>query len=361
MADEAEKLDATKALAGRWHAVQPQFDVIADCLRRESEFATGRLKLRISRVVELLQKQPKCDEVLANRDALEMLLPLLDNRSESPSVESSVRKGVQRVAGSDVYRRNWLQLFWYPALVIIVAFFVSVLLSFTLAPEFEATIHEFTQFGVEPQADLLPAVTRISLGAAGFLRVMWIPISIFVSATVVGIWWCNRRGRIHNPSGLGWWDDQNISVRGAVAVWANHLANLLQVGVGQTEAFDIASREAPKMSLRKLSAALAGRDRIVDDGPNRSYFPLRKYAMLDHALRQVAGPAKVVSLQEVARYYRDRDRYVSTWWMSWLSTALLWFVGLLVLWYFLAMFLPLKELISILSGLTNIGVQGLGN
>jgi len=352
MTDEAEKLDASEVLSGRWNAVQTQFDDVADCLRRESEFATGRLKLRIVRVVELLKTQPRCDEVLANRDALEILLPLLNNRSDSPSVVSSVRKGVQGIAANDVYRRNWLQLFWYPALVTIVAFFVSVLLSFTLAPQFEATVLEFTKFGVEPQSRLLPLATRITLGAAGFLRAMWIPISLFVCVAVVVVWWFNKRGRIHNRSGLGWWDDQNISVRGAVAVWANHLASLLQVGVGQTEAFDIASREAPKMALRKLSAAMAGRDRIIGDNQATSYFPLRKYAMLDHALQQVAGPAKVASLQEVARYYRDRDRYVSTWWMSWVSTGLLWLVGLMVLWYFFALFLPLRQLIGILSGLT---------
>ena len=112
MTDDAEELNAAETLADRWSAVQSQFDDVADCLQRESEFSTGRLKLRIARVVELLQGQPTRDEVLANRDALEILLPLLDNRKESSSVESAVRKGVQGVAGNDVYRRNWLELFW---------------------------------------------------------------------------------------------------------------------------------------------------------------------------------------------------------------------------------------------------------
>ena len=360
MNDNAENLNQPDVLQGRWRSIETKFDEFANCLRRESEFATGQLKQRIMRVVKLLGQQPTRDEVLANRDALEMLLPMLGDRNDSATVETSVRMGVQRIAGNDVYRRNWLQLFWYPALVAVCAFFVCVLLSFTLAPEFEATVLEITGFGISSQGKFFPWVTRLSLGIASFLRVMWIPITVLVCTAVVVIGWINLRGRKSSSSGLGWWDDRNISVRGAVAVWTSHLASLLQVGVPQADAFDIASREAPKMSLRNLSSTLAGRERIISDSQRRPYFPLSKYAMLDHALQMAVGPAKVASLQEVARYYRDRDRFVSTWWMAWFSTGLLWMMGFLVLGIFLAMFIPLSDLIRAITGLTG-GVSGLGN
>ena len=343
-----------------WHAVEAKFDDIADCLRRESEFATGRLKLRIARVYEMLESQPTRDEILANRDTLEMLLPLLVKHGGSVPVETSLRAGVKKIAGNHVYRRNWLPLFWYPALVVVLAFFVCVISSFTLAPQFEVAVLESAKLEIAQGGSSLPWETRFSLATASFLRAMWIPITVVVCLAVVALWWINRRGRVFNRSGLGWWDDQSVSVRGAVAVWASHLASLLQVGVPQVEAFEIASREAPKLALRNLSLALAERDRFSKQVQRRPYFPVRKYAMLDHALQMGPGSAKIASLREVAHYYQDRDRYVSTWWMAWLSTALLWLTGGLVFGIFMAIFLPLKGLITSLTGLTGVPV-GLGN
>ena len=357
MSAGTDNLNDSNFLPTDWHAVEAQFDNIADCLRRESEFATGRLKLRIVRVYEMLEGEPTRDEILANRDALEMLLPLLVKRVGNVTVETALRTGVQRIAGNDVYRRNWLQLFWYPALVVILAFFVCVVSSFTLAPQFEAAVLGGVTIENPQRAFFSPWETRFSLATASVLRAMWIPITVVACLAVVALWWINRRGRLQNRSGFGWWDDQSVSVRGAVAVWASHLAGLLQVGLTQVEAFEIASHEAPKSELRNLSLALAGRDRLPNQVQRRHYFPLRKYALLDYALQMEPGAAKIASLREVARYYRDRDRYVSTWWMAWLSTALLWMAGGLVYGIFLAIFLPLKGFIT---GLTGVPV-GLGN
>ncbi len=360
MNTDSDKESDPNVLQNRWRSVETKLGDIVDCLRRESEFATGHLKRRITRVQELLQQQPTRDEVLTDRDALEMLLPLLVNQDGDVTVETSVRAGVQRIAGNDVYRRNWIQLFWYPAVVVICAFFVSVILSFNVAPQFEATVDEFSEFGFQQKGYFLPGITRLSLATASFLRTMWIPITVAALMAIIAAWWINKTGRRNNPSGLGWWDDQNVSVRGAVAVWASHLASLLQAGVVQADAFEIASRQTPKPALRNLSLALAKRDQFTSGSQHRHYFPMRKYAMLDHALQMGPGQAKVAALQEVAHYYRDRDRYVSTWWMAWLSTALLWMVGALVFGVLLAMFLPLNRFITGLSGLTGVPA-GLGN
>jgi len=341
-------------LQSRWQEIENQFHEVVDCLQRESRFATGRLKVRVARVIEFLGSQPERDAVLANRDALSMLLPLLTSQNNSESVESLVRKGVRRIAGNDVYRRNWLQLFWYPALVMIVAFFVCVFLSFAVAPKFEATL-----LGMGLSMDFsfddgrrLPWLTRLSFAVASFLRTLWIPIVVLGFAAAIGIWWINKWGRRNNPSGLGWFDDQNISVRAALAIWSGHLAGLLEIGVSQTEAFEIASRDTPKRSLRNLSSALASRDRVTGANEQRPYLPLRKYAMLDYALKETTLPAKVVALEEVSRYYRDRDRYVSTWWMAWVSSAMLWMIGLSVFGVAIAFFSPLRDMITGLTGLT---------
>jgi len=198
----------------------------------------------------------------------------------------------------------------------------------------------------------LPWLTRLSFAVASFLRTLWIPIVVLGFATVVVIWWINKWGRRNNPSGLGWFDDQNISVRAALAIWSGHLAGLLEIGVSQTEAFEIASRDTPKRSLRNLSSALASRDRVTGANEQRPYLPLRKYAMLDYALKETTLPAKVVALEEVSRYYRDRDRYVSTWWMAWVSSAMLWMIGLSVFGVAIAFFSPLRDMITGLTGLT---------
>ena len=88
MNDNAENLNQPDVLQGRWRSIETKFDEFANCLRRESEFAKGQLKQRIMRVVKLLGQQPTRDEVLANRDALEMLLPMLGDRNDSATVET---------------------------------------------------------------------------------------------------------------------------------------------------------------------------------------------------------------------------------------------------------------------------------
>ena len=341
-----------------WPVIESKLNGFADCLERESEFASGRLKLRINRVLLLLKSKPQREEVLANRDALAVVLPLLIHDDEDISIESAVRKGVQRIACSDVYRRNWLQLFWYPGLVLIIAFFVCVLLSFTAAPSFESILE---QFGFRTQDPRFPLSTRFSLGVASFLRVLWLPISMVLLLAAISLGWMNHSGRKNNSSGLGWWDDRNVSVRGALAIWSDHLASLLQVGVSQTDAFELASRDAPKRSLRQLSEVLAERDKVSDENTLRPYFPLQKYAMLDHALKLKASPAKVATLREVSIYYRNRDRYISTWWMSWLSLAMLWLTGAMVFVIFQSIFSPLNFIVRDITGAVSGVVSGIGN
>jgi len=344
---------SNEPLSQRWREVEDQFDDVVDCLRRESKFATGQLRLRLERVVELLDRNPTRDDVLANRDALATLHLLLDNQNGPVSVEFSVRKGVQRIAGNDVFRRNWLQLFWYPVLVVIAAFFVCVFLSFTVAPDFEKTLGGFANVSNNFQIETVQFhwVTRSALAIASFLRAMWIPIVVLSCAATGFIWWVNRTGRKTNSSGLGWWDERSISVRAALAIWSEHLASLLSIGVSQTDAFEIAKRDVPMASLRNFSTVLAERDRVIGQSEPMPYLPLRQYALLDHALKLNSLPAKVAALREVSIYYRDRDRYVSTWWMAWLSSAMLWMTGALVLGIFLAIFLPLHALIRDIAGL----------
>lgn len=366
MKDANQHLNApmnAMVMRDHWTSVQARLNDVLNCLERESTFASGQLKLRLTRVAEFLEQDPDCDDVLNNRDALALLLPVWDvvagqggvSVASRGEVEIAVRQGVLRIAATSVYRRNWLQLFWYPAVVLSVALVVSVVLSFMVAPQFKAMLEDMYMFVGAGKAngnpEWLPWITRLAFSIAGFLRLAWPGIAIGFGVLIFAVFWINRQQRRRRASGLGWWDDQNISVRGALAVWSDHLANLLKAGTPQTEAFAVASGGNPKEALRKLSSALAERDRAITDGDVKPYFPLQKYAMLDHALKQDSLTDKSTALEEVAFYYRNRDRFVSTWWMSWISTALLWMTGAIVLLLFLAMFLPLYGTIRALSGL----------
>ena len=372
MKDESQTDVAAEQASHLNNALQRHLGDVVGCLERESSFSSGRLKVRLTRVVNFLRQNPNLDQVLQHRDALALLLPIFNAATPDDSaarldadpltrgkVEIAVRSGVQRISETSVYRRNWLQLFWYPALVLIVAFFVSVILSFTVALEFEGLLQNL--FGGNQNIQLFtvrtPWLTQLVLAIASFLRLAWATITFLSCVAIFVAAWANYRQRRQSESGLGWWDDQNISVRGALAIWSDHLSSLLKVGVSQTEAFEIVSRESPKMSLRKLSSALADRDKAVASDAVKPYFPLRKYALLDHALNQNSLPAKTTALDEVAFYYRHRDQFVSTWWMSWGSTAMLWLTGLAVLGLFLAIFLPFYSFIRGLTG----AVSGLGN
>lgn len=383
----------TLCLESNWSTVTSAMGDVVECLERESIFATGHLKTRLQDLVEFLGQEPSCDEVLANADALVMLLPLLGHpqhgkellpeamvesapmpsspklsspKRSSPklsspipplAVESVVRYGVGRIDRRAVYRRNWLQLFWYPASVALVALAICIFLSIKVAPQFEIAITEFVKGFDEMEIDdpyQLPMLTQIVFSAGAFLRSYGLLMLIVAG---VAAWWlrrANMQGR-RGPAKLGWWDDRTISVRGAVAVWADHMASLLHAGVDQTDAFTIASGQAPKRNLRRLSAVIARRDQALNPDDDRQYFPLKKYAMVDYALSENFLPAKIEALEEVAFYYRNRDQLVSVWWISWVSTGLLWLMGLLVLVMFLAVLMPLHDLGQFLTSLFRFG------
>jgi hypothetical protein len=350
--------DLPVELVERWAEIEAHLDDIVECLDRESILGTGALANRVDAVSHLLKTSPRLKAVLSNRDTLQLLLPLISGSMESTtiahSIESSVRNGVQRIAHNEVYRRRWLQLFWYPIAVVIVAFFVCVLLSFIAAPELERLLRQLAGLdGVAGSSVTdFPWVTQLFFGVAKVLRSLWVGIIVLVAAAAIGACWVNRRGRMRNASGSGWWDEYSVSVRGALAVWADHVASLLTVGIGSADAFRFASAQALKYPLRNLSNALAVRERVVGTQKQR-YFPLRKYAMLDQALKLESPLAKITALEEVSRYYADRDREVSTWWLAWASSAILWMTGALVFFMFIAMFLPIRGVISGLTGATN--------
>lgn len=355
-----------KQLQTDWTIVSSVIGDVVDCLERESVFASGHLKMRLEQLIIFLQQTPRCEEVLANPDALAIFLPMLTDRSVSDNnrtqtapdrgiVESAVRQGVDRISRNDVYRRNWLQLFWYPGLVALVALIVCIFLSISVAPQFEALAIEMTQ-GIAPQNDAgevrLPWQSKIVFSIAAILRQCWWMIFAGIG---IGTWAgvsANSKGR-KEATHLGWWDDKTISVRGAIAVWADHLSSLMRAGLNQTDAFTVASQRALKKNLRQLSSVLAKRDQATRSGEQRPYFPLRKYAMIDHALSETDPNAKLEALDEVAFYYRNRDQQVSTWWISWVSTGLLWSMGLVVIGILIPIYQVTQSLIFFQSQIGN--------
>lgn len=98
----------------------------------------------------------------------------------------------------------------------------------------------FVEFGIE-----LPRSTKAVLELTQWVR-QW---GAWMLAWQVGLstamalayWIINRSGRNRRPGNLNWIDQQWMSTRNAMACWAWHLSLLLEAGIGQVKAEQIAA------------------------------------------------------------------------------------------------------------------------
>jgi len=77
------------------------------------------------------------------------------------------------------------------------------------------------------------------------------------------------------------------------------------------------------------------------ENPKHNLLDPGRYPLIYNSFSLNDRPAKIAILEETARYYR--------WWLAWLSKAIIFLIGAVLLYVVASMFLPL---LSIISGLT---------
>jgi type II secretory pathway component PulF len=239
---------------------------------------------------------------------------------DGASEAAFLARAVDVVVTEDTKSRWWLPLV-YPFLVTVMAITVTSLLAVLVVPEFEK-IHR--DFGMR-----LPLMTEALLGFSHFLREGW-GVLLAAAAMATALWLTAGRGW---PSWLRL-PGSRFAQSGRFARFA---ADLLAAGVPQPVALAVASRAVdPQDAMTEAST----------DSTRPGWLS----ATVRHALDgNMPAAARVRLLDRIATCHALRLA-ASRSWLSWgLGPVAVFVTGLLVFLMVIALFMPLVNLVNLLS------------
>ncbi len=236
---------------------------------------------------------------------------------DGASEAAFLARAVDVVVTEETKSRWWLPLV-YPFLVTVMALTVTSLLAVLVVPEFEKILGDF---GMR-----LPLMTEALLGFSHFLREGW-GVLLAAAAVATALWLTAGR----------WWPSW-LRIPGSRFAqsgrFARFAADLLAAGVPQPVALAVASRAVDPQD------AMAAADQQ----------PRWLSATVRHALDgNMPAAARVRLLDRIATCHALRLA-ASRSWISWfLGPVAVFVTGLLVFLMVLALFLPLVNLVNLLS------------
>lgn len=307
------------------------------------ELPPAKRRWQLDRAIAILERG---DAAAATADLArlpEFWVPLLSASAATHDPGRILSQFLEEAERASELRRQWFRTLAYPALLVVLACAVLVLLSVLVIPMYRQMFEEF---------DLrLPPVTLFILKLSSAINSGELLIGIVV-AMVVG--YLLYRARLGLPERWRiWWNDAFGTLLGrstAVARLATFGADLMQAGLPTPAALRIAGHCAQSPRLQRAAWRLA-RDVERNEG-----LPLLKRSS---ALPQTVVFALYGEMHEAARIRLLRE--VGQCYGQWADSRLSWkhglmeplaviIVGLLVGLTLVALFLPVLMLIQGLSG-----------
>ncbi len=233
----------------------------------------------------------------------------------------------------------------YPVMVSIVAFLITVFLLLKVVPVFEDI---FADLGGD-----LPIPTKITLAMSAVIQHYWWLVSILAIAAVIALNWWNK-----TPNGRFMIDSYKIKMpvfsslflKMAIARFARTFATLIRAGVNILLALEIVSKTAQNAVLEraientKVSIQSGGSlsRPLMDSG----VFPPMVTRMIDVGERTGALESM---LTKVAEFYEDQVDAAVAALTSLIEPLLIVFLGLVVGFIVISMFMPLFKMIELVS------------
>jgi type II secretory pathway component PulF len=273
----------------------------------------------------------------------EFWVPLLSASAASNDPGRILSQFLEEAERASELRRQWFRTLAYPALLIVLACAVLVLLSVLVIPMYRQMFEEF---------DLrLPPVTLFILKLSSAINSGELLIGIVV-ALVVGYLLYRARLGLPEPWRI-WWNDTFGTLLGrstAVARLATFGADLMQAGLPTPAALRIAGHCAQSPRLQRAAWRLAR-----DVERNEALPLLRRSTSLPQsvifALRgEIHEAARIRLLREVGQCYAQWADLRLSWKHGLIEPLAVIIVGLLVGLTLVALFLPVLMLIQGLSG-----------
>jgi type IV pilus assembly protein PilC len=332
--------------------------------------SSGMTILRALFVLEEQTEQKKLKTILiAVRKDVEAGLPLSDALGRHPKVfgplftsmcrageiggvlEESLVRIADQLEKEDALRRQVKSAMVYPAVVTSVALIVMIVLVVFIVPVFAGVL---TSFGTTAAQQSLPWMTQVTVSAS-HLATHWGWL-ILILAGVLGYlfhyWKRSERGRpqwdalrLKIPFKIG-----DIVQKISIARWARTLSSLTAAGVPLLEALDITGKTAGNAVVQKamgdVIASVKRGGTIADPLRESTVFPIMVSHMV--SVGEATGELDFM-LAKIADFYEERVNAAVKALTSILEPVMIVFIGGMVGFIVIAMYLPLFKVYNVVQ------------
>jgi type IV pilus assembly protein PilC len=319
--------------------------------------SSGMTILRALYVLEAQTENDKLKDVLVEvRKDVEAGLPLSDSLERHPKVfnplyvamtragetggvlEESLQRVADQLEDQDKLRRQVKSAMVYPIVVLTFAFMVLTGLVVFIVPVF---VGVFKQFGGD-----LPSITKLTVGLSHLMTHQWYIIIAVVVGAVVAFrkWKSSEKGR-------GQWDAFRLRIpmkigeivqKICLARWSRTLSSLVKGGVPLLQALDITAQTAGN---RVIENAMGSVIESVRSG-GTIHEPLKSVPVFPTMVTHMVGVGEETGaldemLSRIADFYEDQVEAAVKSLTSILEPLMLVFVGGIVGFIVISMYLPL--------------------
>jgi len=324
--------------------------------------SSGMTILRSLFVLEEQMENEKLKETLvAVRKDVEAGLPLSDALGRHPKIfsplfvamtrageiggvlEQSLIRIADQLEKEDTLRRQVKSAMVYPAVVTVVAMIVMIVLVVFIVPVFANVL---LQYGTSPSGQQLPTMTQITVDVSHAVTgYFWAFIIGFGSAGYAFYRW--KRSEWGRPQ----WDALRLRIpfkigdiveKISIARWSRTLSSLTGAGVPLLEALDITGKTAGNMVVQRamsdVIASVKAGGTIAEPLAKSPVFPMMVSHMV--AVGESTGELDFM-LTKIADFYEDRVNAAIKALTSILEPVMICFIGGMVGFIVIAMYLPL--------------------
>jgi len=340
MSPKANEPLAPDSLKHHWELIEESRTAMAKEIKAIARSLTGPRSRQLNSVSRWLKGSQGYEALLERPDVLCFCQPCVDAILKKPNQEplSELEMAAAIGVGFCKFENSApmpcdMTPFWYPAFAFLAWLIMITFASIFLLPNFREM---FEEFGIQ-----LPLATQFILEMGKWFEANWLTLFALIVQLPLALLfflWLSQRGSAYS---LNWLDRRLTRFRTKISFWATHVATLLSVGVSETDAVQIAGRCSASSILQARCDAFA-QDRMQD------LLDPSRYPLVNNSLLLKDKAAKIRILEETARYYQAVSRIVQSWWLAWLSKAILVLIALTI---FILVFSLFAPMLSITSGL----------
>jgi type IV pilus assembly protein PilC len=267
-------------------------------------------------------------------------LPLL-SAADEPTITAQLARFATESRANTISKDRWWWALAYPLVILLISLGVLLVLSWIVIPEFKII---FEDFGMQ-----LPGMTQVTMWVGEFLRSPW---ALLIPAGLVGVVLTARLAKPRvRRSGIYYGIVSEFPLLYGATVsrgrCAQYLGQLIHAGLTPARALPVAAAATNRTRLVAAADAFAMKNYAdrVSRGDARALGVATTFALGE----AIPDSSRARVLEEIGKCFLDRKSQVIWNRSGWLGPAATFFVGFVVLWVVVSLFLPLVKLIEWLS------------